>query len=49
MEFQCEHCGCIEYLDREGSGTDEHGDFSDYWCKECNQLTRIYDEGYSED
>ncbi|NCI19911.1 hypothetical protein EJM73_08355 [Clostridium botulinum] len=42
--FQCDDCGCKEYLDIEGSGVDECGNgFSDYWCKECGELTRIYD------
>ena len=42
--FTCDDCGCTEYLDVEGSGIDEYGNgFTDYWCKECGELTRIYD------
>lgn len=46
MEFVCDECGCTEYLDREGSGTDEYGDFTDYWCKECESLVRMYENEY---
>ena len=44
MNFICDECGNRDYSDREGSGTDEHGDFTDYWCEECEALVRIYDE-----
>lgn len=44
MKFQCEECLCHEYLDIEGSGEDDCGEFTDYICKECCHITRIYDE-----
>lgn len=45
--FQCEECGCREYLDIEGSGKDEVGEFQDYVCDECGGITRVYDKEYN--
>lgn len=42
MRFQCEECFCYEYVDIEGSGEDNHGEFEDYVCAECGHITRIY-------
>lgn len=42
MNFQCEECSSAEYLDIEGSGEDELGEFTDYVCKECGHITRVY-------
>ncbi len=41
-DFQCEECGCTEYVDTEGSGKGEYGEFEDYICSECRSITRIY-------
>lgn len=41
--FQCEECFSTEFHDREGSGEDENGEFTDYVCEECDHITRIYD------
>lgn len=41
--FQCEECGNLDYLDREGSGEDEQGEFEAYSC-ECGYITKIYYE-----
>lgn len=43
--FQCEECGSYDYLDREGSGEDEHGEYEAFSC-ECGHITHIY---YEED
>lgn len=40
--FQCEECGCYEYLDKEGFGEDEIGEFEDYVCLDCGSITKIY-------
>lgn len=45
-KFQCEECGCYRYIDREGSGKDEFGEFEDCVCEDCGHITRIY---YKED
>ncbi len=42
--FQCSECGSSIYHDIEGSGCDEHGEFTEYWCNDCNSRVRIYDE-----
>lgn len=42
MEFLCDECGCRDYQDIEGWGSDEYGEFADYWCSECSSLVRIY-------
>lgn len=39
--FQCEECGDLEYLDKEGSGEDEIGEFEAYSCA-CGHITKIY-------
>lgn len=39
--FQCEECGNLEYLDKEGSGEDEYGEFEDYICQ-CGYITRVH-------
>lgn len=44
LEFKCKNCGCMRYSDVEGSGTDKFGDFTEYWCEDCEQLTRMYDD-----
>lgn len=42
--FQCEECGCNDYLDIEGWGTDEVSEFADYVCEDCGHITRVYVE-----
>ncbi|NCI19751.1 hypothetical protein EJM73_08945 [Clostridium botulinum] len=44
MRFQCEECGSYRYLDREGSGEDEFGEFEAYSCADCDYITKIYYE-----
>lgn len=41
--FQCEECFNNEYIEIVGSGEDEVGEFSDFECKECRHITRVYD------
>lgn len=39
--FQCEECGSLDYIDKEGCGEDDNGEFEDYVC-ECGHITRVY-------
>lgn len=39
--FQCDECGSLTYVDKEGSGEDDNGEFEDYVC-ECGYITKIY-------
>ncbi|MCC5439789.1 hypothetical protein [Clostridium botulinum] len=41
--FQCEECGCYRYVDIEGSGEDENGEFTAYVCEDCCHITVIYE------
>jgi hypothetical protein len=40
-KFQCDECGSSIYIDKEGSGEDDNGEFEDYVC-ECGYVTRVY-------
>ena len=44
MIFKCNECGSNEMLDIEGSGVDIYGEFQDYWCMDCDALSRLYYE-----
>lgn len=41
---QCKECGNQYNLENVGSGEDLNGEFTDYECKECNVITRVYDD-----
>ncbi|MFS0815393.1 hypothetical protein ABC382_00295 [Lysinibacillus sp. 1P01SD] len=41
---QCKDCGNQNNLENVGSGEDWNGEFTDYECKECNGITRVYDD-----
>lgn len=44
IKFICDECGCREYHDIEGWGSDEFGEYAEFWCNDCDSRVRIYDD-----